>query len=112
MPLKESEIIVLKSPDEIEKMRDSNIIVAEILANIKEAAKPGITTLELEGVCEVKCFFSSKGFCRARDRQGIARASSGPKLWNPWNWCEIKSRDGPCDRTNDKCWCKRYRDPG
>src|SRR3970040_140294 len=52
MPLKESEIIVLKSPDEIEKMRDSNIIVAEILANIKEAAKPGITTLELEGVCE------------------------------------------------------------
>src|SRR3989337_3276859 len=52
MPLKEIKIIVLKSPDEIEKMRDSNIIVAEILANIKEAAKPGITTLELEGVCE------------------------------------------------------------
>src|SRR3972149_1788746 len=52
MPLKESEIIVLKSPDEIEKMRDSNIIVAEILANIKEAAKPGITTLARGGSSE------------------------------------------------------------
>src|SRR3989338_8891795 len=50
--MKESEIIVLKSPVEIEKMRKSNRIVAEVLAAIKGVARPGIATIELERLCE------------------------------------------------------------
>ena len=50
--MKESEIIVLKSPVEIEKMRKSNRIVAEVLAAIKDVARPGIATIELERLCE------------------------------------------------------------
>jgi len=50
--MKESEIIVLKSPAEIEKMRKSNRIVAEVLASIKDVARPGIATIELERLCE------------------------------------------------------------
>jgi len=45
-------MIILKSPREIEKMRDSNRIVAEILLQLKEMAKPGVTTLELELLAE------------------------------------------------------------
>lgn len=52
MLLKENEIIVLKSPDEIEKMRKSSLVVAEILAAIRVAVWPGITTVELERLCE------------------------------------------------------------
>jgi len=50
--MKESGIIVLKSPAEIEKMRKSNRIVAEVLAAIKDVARPGIATIELERLCE------------------------------------------------------------
>lgn len=41
-------MIILKSPREIEKMRDSNRIVAGILLALKERVKAGITTIELE----------------------------------------------------------------
>jgi methionyl aminopeptidase len=44
--------IVLKSKDEIEKLRKSNIVVAEILEKIKGIVKPGIATIEMEKVCE------------------------------------------------------------
>jgi len=50
--LLENEIIILKSHDEIEKMRESNLIVAEILAAVREAVRPGVTTIELERLCE------------------------------------------------------------
>ncbi len=40
--------IILKSPQEIEKMRRSNLIVAEILEAIKSAVHPGVTTRELD----------------------------------------------------------------
>lgn len=50
--MKESEIIVLKSPAEIERMRKSNRIVAEVLAAIKDVARPGVATIELERLCE------------------------------------------------------------
>jgi len=43
----EYERIILKSPQEIEAMRRSNRIVAEILEEIKSVAKPGVTTGEL-----------------------------------------------------------------
>ncbi len=46
-PIPEYERIILKSPQEIETMRRSNRIVAEILEEIKSVAKPGVTTREL-----------------------------------------------------------------
>ena len=43
-------MIVLKSPREIERMRVSCQIVAEVLALLKDKAVPGVTTLELEEI--------------------------------------------------------------
>jgi len=51
-PLPEEERIILKSPQEIEKMRRSNQIVAEILAEMKTSARPGVTTRELDELAE------------------------------------------------------------
>jgi methionyl aminopeptidase len=46
------DVIVLKSPAEVEKLRRSNVIVAEIHQVLKEHVKPGITTMDLERICE------------------------------------------------------------
>lgn len=43
-------MIILKSPREIERMRVSGRIVAEVLSLLAERVKPGITTLELEEI--------------------------------------------------------------
>jgi methionyl aminopeptidase len=51
-PIPEYERIILKSPQEIEKMRRSNRIVAEILEEMKLAAKPGVTTGELDELAQ------------------------------------------------------------
>lgn len=45
-------MVILKLPDEIEKLRVSNRIVAEILRALREKVKPGITTAELDGLSE------------------------------------------------------------
>jgi methionyl aminopeptidase len=45
-------MIILKRPEEIEKIRKSNIIVSEILRELKEKIRPGITTLELNRYSE------------------------------------------------------------
>ena len=45
-------MIHLKSPDEIAMMRKANIIVAEILEELAAAAKPGVTTDELDRLAE------------------------------------------------------------
>jgi methionyl aminopeptidase len=45
-------VIVLKAPEEIEIMRRANIIVAEVLAALKAAVKPGATTGELDAIAE------------------------------------------------------------
>jgi len=45
-------MILLKSPDEIERMRRSSGIVAEILAEIASRVRPGVTTGELDAVAE------------------------------------------------------------
>jgi methionyl aminopeptidase len=47
-----NKMIILKRPEEIEKIRTSNIIVAEILKELKEKIRPGITTLELNRYSE------------------------------------------------------------
>jgi methionyl aminopeptidase len=51
-PIPEYERIILKSPQEIEKMRHSNRIVAEVLEEMKLAAKPGVTTGELDKLAQ------------------------------------------------------------
>jgi len=48
-------LIILKSPSEIERVRKSNAIVAEILDAIKSLVKPGVTTIELNDRCERLC---------------------------------------------------------
>jgi methionyl aminopeptidase len=41
-------MIILKSPEEIERLRVSNRIVAEALARVVEAVRPGVSTEELD----------------------------------------------------------------
>lgn len=45
-------MIILKRPEEIEKIRTSNIIVADILRELKEKIRPGISTLDLNRYSE------------------------------------------------------------
>jgi methionyl aminopeptidase len=45
-------MISLKSPREIEVMRAANLIVAEVLAELREHMHPGVTTAELDRVAE------------------------------------------------------------
>jgi len=45
-------MVILKLPDEIEKLRTSNRIVAEILQALREKVKPGVTTRELNRLSE------------------------------------------------------------
>lgn len=45
-------MIYLKSRAEIETMRRANVIVAEVLAGLKETVRPGMTTLELDELAE------------------------------------------------------------
>lgn len=45
-------MIALKSSREIEIMRRANIIVAEVLQELKKRVAPGVTTLELDAVAE------------------------------------------------------------
>ncbi|MDO8519974.1 MAG: type I methionyl aminopeptidase [Deltaproteobacteria bacterium] len=47
-------MIILKSPDEIEKMRRANQIVAQVLLKLKESVAPGITTDDLDRIAEEK----------------------------------------------------------
>lgn len=45
-------MILLKSREEIERMRAANEIVAEILAAVREQVRPGVTTAELDALAE------------------------------------------------------------
>jgi methionyl aminopeptidase len=45
-------VISLKSPREIEIMRRANVIVAEVLQELKARVAPGVTTLELDTIAE------------------------------------------------------------
>jgi len=45
-------VIVLKSPEEIDRMRAANLIVAEILQEVRAAVRPGVTTEELDAIAE------------------------------------------------------------
>jgi methionyl aminopeptidase len=43
-------MVILKSPSEIEKIRQSNVIVAEILEVLREKVEPGTNTLQLDEI--------------------------------------------------------------
>jgi methionyl aminopeptidase len=45
-------VIALKSAREIEIMRRANVIVAEILQELKQRVAPGVTTLDLDAIAE------------------------------------------------------------
>ena len=45
-------MIVLKAPEEIEIMRAANVIVAEVLAELRAAVRPGVTTADLDRIAE------------------------------------------------------------
>ncbi|MCX5833631.1 MAG: type I methionyl aminopeptidase [Deltaproteobacteria bacterium] len=45
-------MVILKSPEEIRKLRGNNLIVAQILEALKKIIRPGVTTLELDRYCE------------------------------------------------------------
>jgi methionyl aminopeptidase len=45
-------MITLKTPDEIEIMRAANVIVAEVLAELRRHVRPGMTTAELDHIAE------------------------------------------------------------
>ncbi|MCX5821691.1 MAG: type I methionyl aminopeptidase [Deltaproteobacteria bacterium] len=45
-------MVILKLPDEIERLRTSNLIVAEILTELRGRVKPGVTTRELDELSE------------------------------------------------------------
>ncbi|HEY6365345.1 MAG TPA: M24 family metallopeptidase, partial [Candidatus Binatia bacterium] len=45
-------MIALKSPREIDIMRRANVIVAEVLEELKHRVAPGVTTLELDALAE------------------------------------------------------------
>jgi methionyl aminopeptidase len=45
-------MILLKSPEEVERMRRASGIVAEILAEIRSLVRPGVSTADLDSVAE------------------------------------------------------------
>ncbi|PKN06207.1 MAG: type I methionyl aminopeptidase, partial [Deltaproteobacteria bacterium HGW-Deltaproteobacteria-7] len=45
-------MVILKLPDEIEKARASNRIVAEVLSKLREKVKPGVKTKDLDKFAE------------------------------------------------------------
>jgi methionyl aminopeptidase len=45
-------MVILKSPSEIERIRQSNIMVAEILEILRQKVKPGADTLTLDKISE------------------------------------------------------------
>ena len=47
-------MIVCKSPEEVEKMRAANALVAGVLDELREVVKPGVTAQELDEVAEMR----------------------------------------------------------
>jgi methionyl aminopeptidase len=45
-------VIVCKSPAELERMREANALVAEVLAHLASMVAPGVTTLDLDAEAE------------------------------------------------------------
>lgn len=65
--------IILKSPEEIERMRGANLIVAEILQVLCEKVMPGVSTMDLEAAAE-----------RETKKRGAVPAFKG---YSGYPWC-------------------------
>ena len=63
--------VVLKSSDEIEKMRRAGQVVREVLELVRSHVKPGATTLDLEKVAEAR----HRRTGRQAGLQGLSRVS-------------------------------------
>jgi methionyl aminopeptidase len=48
-------MIVIKSPSEIERMREAGRVVARVLDEVKRAVAPGVTTARLDETAEGLC---------------------------------------------------------
>ncbi len=59
---------LIKTPDEIEKMRIAGRLAAEVLDMIKPHIKAGVSTLELDTICRnhIECTARYSGLCRLR----------------------------------------------
>jgi methionyl aminopeptidase len=69
-------LIILKSSDEIERMKVSCRIVAEILQILKKEIKPGVTTMSLNNIAEAearkrKALPAFKGYSGYRTRSVV-----------------------------------------
>ena len=45
-------MIILKTPEQIEKMKEAGVLLASVHREIKKMIKPGITTMEIENFVE------------------------------------------------------------
>ncbi len=57
---------MIKTPQEIEKMRRSGAVVREVLEHVRAHVKPGVTTLDLETAAESKMAELWSHFPRSR----------------------------------------------
>jgi methionyl aminopeptidase len=48
------DVIVCRSPAEIERMRPAGALVAEVLAEVRAAVRPGVTTKDLDAIAEAR----------------------------------------------------------
>ena len=73
-------MIIYKSPEEIEKMREAGRIVAGTIDAVLAAVRPGVTTAELDGVAEAYILErgatpSFKGYTGAGSRRSRRRSA-------------------------------------
>ena len=84
--------IILRSRKEIERLRSSNRVVMSVMAELKEAIRPGVTTLELDALAEriireqgaVPAFKGYRGYrhtiCASINEEVVHGVPSGKKL--------------------------------
>ena len=84
--------IILRSRKEIERLRASNRVVMSVMAQLKEAIRPGVTTLELDALAErvireqgaIPAFKGYRGYrhtiCASINEEVVHGVPSGKKL--------------------------------
>lgn len=62
-------MIILKTRDEVEKLRRANIVVADFLDRVQDVVAPGVSTLDLDAIAE--------DFCRVRGAKPAFKGYKG-----------------------------------
>ena len=83
-------MIYLKTDEEIELLRENNILVSETLAEVGRHIRPGVTTKELDSIAEdfirahgaVPAFLGYQGFPRSEERRVGKECRS---RWSPYH---------------------------